>query len=301
MVSARFGRKNQISCITTLVVYKQTNNSIMLIEKVLRHPSWSTVVGRISPAFVFRTSLLKPTCSSFNHPPRTTMSSTSTSGGEKKDQNTPMMVKRSLRKAVKNLLKDSGLDHGPKRVAYSEHISRRILDDLGILENIKGMTLYIACERLMEVDTSAILDHAFMNSIDVYVPRVLDSDSNMHFLKTHRHDTYDIVPPFGIQEPTAYMADGVTKREDVCEETETLLDVMIVPGLAFGKGGERLGRGGGYYDAFIDTYIRKRKKKPLLVGVAFDEQIVQGIPMDIHDYYMDIVVTPSNVYHRKLL
>lgn len=255
---------------------------------------WS-LVERLSPAFLFGTAKSR-------YPAyRAWYSSHSDIGSTNNDRMNgcqEISPKRKLRQYVKTLLKESGLDHGPQREEYSRRIAGRILHDLDILKHVKGMTMYIACERLMEVDTSQLLDHAFSKNIDVYLPRVLDSDSNMHFLKTHRDDTYDIVPPFGIHEPTAYMPDGVTKREDVCEATETLLDVMIVPGLAFGEQGERLGRGGGYYDTFIDAYIKRRRKKPLLVGVAFDEQIVQGIPMDAHDYYMDLVVTPHAVYRR---
>ena len=270
----------------------------MLIEKFTRYPAWSVVVERVFPACLFRTA----TPNLFNQPARPWCCSHMSNNSARTESDVArdkVLSKRELRAQVKSLLRESGLDKGHNREASSQHIARRILHDLGIMEHINGMTMYIACERLMEVDTSTLLEYAFTKNIDVYLPRVLDSDSNMHFLKTHRNDTYNIVPPFGIHEPTEYMQDGVTKREDVCEQRETPLDVMIVPGLAFGEGGERLGRGGGYYDTFIATYIRKKKKKPLLVGVAFDEQIVKDIPMDVHDYHMDIIVTPSKVYHRN--
>jgi 5-formyltetrahydrofolate cyclo-ligase len=67
------------------------------------------------------------------------------------------------------------------------------------------------------------------------------------------------------------------------------IDVILVPGLAFDKHGHRLGRGQGYYDRALG----KPKKKPLLVGLAMDEQIVQHIPTEEHDVVMDYLCTPD--------
>ena len=100
-------------------------------------------------------------------------------------------------------------------------------------------------------------------------------------------------------------------------QADTMLDIIFMPGLAFGKRGERLGRGGGYYDNFIDRYMAHAAekgwtvvsddddgkettmtRKPLLVGLAFDEQIFDEIPLDSHDQRVDIVVTPSKIYYN---
>lgn len=54
-------------------------------------------------------------------------------------------------------------------------------------------------------------------------------------------------PPFDILEPSPAYASGQDREE--CGEGP--LDLVLMPGLAFGADGARLGRGGGYYDAFI--------------------------------------------------
>lgn len=67
------------------------------------------------------------------------------------------------------------------------------------------------------------------------------------------------------------------------------IDVILVPGLAFTRRGERLGRGGGYYD----RYLASLPVGTLKIGVCFDCQIVATLPMEPHDQTVDDVVTES--------
>jgi len=57
------------------------------------------------------------------------------------------------------------------------------------------------------------------------------------------------------------------------------LDVVIVPGLAFDKKNNRLGRGAGYYDRFLSTL----PKTVTTVGLAFDFQLTESLPTQGHD------------------
>ena len=66
-----------------------------------------------------------------------------------------------------------------------------------------------------------------------------------------------------------------------------LIDLVIVPGLAFDTAGNRLGRGGGFYDRFL----RRLRRSATTVGLAFDAQIVDAVPVDDGDFGMDIIVT----------
>jgi 5-formyltetrahydrofolate cyclo-ligase len=70
---------------------------------------------------------------------------------------------------------------------------------------------------------------------------------------------------------------------------------LLIPGLVFDKAGGRLGRGRGFYDQLLGSFINQNLN-PIKVGVAFDWQIsASEIPLDAHDVPMDIVVTESAV------
>ena len=70
------------------------------------------------------------------------------------------------------------------------------------------------------------------------------------------------------------------------------LDLILVPGVAFDRRGGRTGHGKGYYDKLLQ---HARDDAPL-VGLAFECQLFPEIPMQIHDIYMDRVVTEAGVY-----
>lgn len=75
------------------------------------------------------------------------------------------------------------------------------------------------------------------------------------------------------------------------KELQTVVPpIMVIPGLAFGKKGERLGRGKGYYDRYLADY------KGIKVGVALEIQIRNDIPMDEFDVYMNYVITDKHIY-----
>tara|TARA_R110002096_G_scaffold173781_4_gene348333 strand:- start:25523 stop:26128 length:606 start_codon:yes stop_codon:yes gene_type:complete len=75
------------------------------------------------------------------------------------------------------------------------------------------------------------------------------------------------------------------------------ITLALIPGLGFDPAGHRLGRGAGFYDRWIEQ--RRQLDTPVsLVGVCFDEQLVERIPTDPHDQPMDRVVTPTAEYVR---
>ncbi|MDE6088617.1 MAG: 5-formyltetrahydrofolate cyclo-ligase [Oscillospiraceae bacterium] len=59
--------------------------------------------------------------------------------------------------------------------------------------------------------------------------------------------------------------------------------IIIVPGLAFTLSGDRLGRGGGYYDRFLQDYPTFNR-----IGLCYDFMIVPKIPREIHDAYSHV-------------
>ena len=78
---------------------------------------------------------------------------------------------------------------------------------------------------------------------------------------------------FGVQEPTG-------PALDVAE-----IDLVIVPGLAFTPAGDRLGYGQGYYDRLLPTVSAPS------VGVCFEDQLVDEMPLAAHDVRVGAVVS----------
>jgi 5-formyltetrahydrofolate cyclo-ligase len=65
-------------------------------------------------------------------------------------------------------------------------------------------------------------------------------------------------------------------------------DALLVPGLLFTPRGERLGNGGGYFDRLLRSMPNAAR-----IGLAYDEQVVDALPIEAHDERMDVVVTDA--------
>ena len=68
--------------------------------------------------------------------------------------------------------------------------------------------------------------------------------------------------------------------------------LLIVPLIAFDERGHRLGYGGGYYDCTLSTLTASGA---VSVGVAFEEQLVNEVPSEIHDIPLDWIITEERV------
>jgi 5-formyltetrahydrofolate cyclo-ligase len=73
------------------------------------------------------------------------------------------------------------------------------------------------------------------------------------------------------------------------------IDLVVTPGLGFDRNGNRLGRGGCYYDRFFADPLLKAVR----CGFAFKEQLVDEIPMEPHDQKMDIIITDDEVIYCR--
>ena len=82
---------------------------------------------------------------------------------------------------------------------------------------------------------------------------------------------------------------------------EKILDLIIVPAVAFDYSKNRIGFGGGYYDTFLSRILLndqnngKNRNKPLIIGVCYDFQLVDFIPSEDHDVKMDCIITEKNI------
>lgn len=75
---------------------------------------------------------------------------------------------------------------------------------------------------------------------------------------------------------------------------EEILDIVIVPALAFDSKKNRIGFGGGYYDTFLEK-VRQKNNKALFIGVCYDFQIIDSVPTEKHDVTLDFVVSENKI------
>jgi 5-formyltetrahydrofolate cyclo-ligase len=69
-------------------------------------------------------------------------------------------------------------------------------------------------------------------------------------------------------------------------------ELVFIPGVAFDKNGNRLGRGKGFFDKTL-SLMDKNLARPVLVGLATDMQIIDKVPTQSHDYKMDFICSPK--------
>jgi 5-formyltetrahydrofolate cyclo-ligase len=96
---------------------------------------------------------------------------------------------------------------------------------------------------------------------------------------------------YGILEPVYQKREAIDARD---------LDVVIVPLVAFDEQCNRLGMGGGFYDrCFAFRKHRRKWRKPLLIGVAYDFQRVDSLQPEPWDVPLDAVVTEKECYGSR--
>ncbi len=165
---------------------------------------------------------------------------------------------------------------------------------LAICEKLYHTKEYLACNSLFtyvsfqaEVSTMELIANSLANGKKVYVPRV--EKKEMEFYQIESLDGL-IRSKFGILEP---VPDPETRYQSSITGTgEKEKKLMILPGLAFDKKGNRIGYGGGYYDKYLSTY---RKDEFYKVALAYDFQIIEDIPTKEYDQKVDEVITPSKI------
>ncbi|MBC7325946.1 MAG: 5-formyltetrahydrofolate cyclo-ligase, partial [Moorella sp. (in: Bacteria)] len=81
------------------------------------------------------------------------------------------------------------------------------------------------------------------------------------------------------------------KKENLRPLAPDLIDLVIVPGVAFDRAGNRLGYGAGYYDRFLAT-LRPGAR---CIAVGFAEQIVPDVYAEPHDRRVDMIVTDAEI------
>jgi 5-formyltetrahydrofolate cyclo-ligase len=137
-----------------------------------------------------------------------------------------------------------------------------------------------------EVNTWPMMRRVLADRKRLVLPRVDVVERNLLLYEVRDPDR-DFEPRWrsGLREP----------RPGLCRRVpESQIDLIIAPGVAFDARGERLGYGAGYYDNFLRA-LRPSSAGVLVVGVAFELQLVPAVPNHDHDERVDMIVTESRI------
>lgn len=148
-----------------------------------------------------------------------------------------------------------------------------LADDILIYSDFRG-----------EVETKALIEDALLEGKNVYLPRVLKSATEplMEFYRIESNTALS-EGYMGIREPVA----GI-EHQFVYEDCKSNRIVMFVPGVAFDKNNNRLGYGKGFYD-----YYLKDKQNIITIGLCFELQLVDALPVSDNDIRLSKVITEN--------
>jgi 5-formyltetrahydrofolate cyclo-ligase len=182
------------------------------------------------------------------------------------------MDKQNIRKTVfKSRLQLSPSDYS--------HLSRKVQDRFLArfkFQHAQNIGTYSAIRH--EVATDTLFAVAQLLGTRVYYPRVSGCDLSFHHVGAIAH----LVPgAFGVCEPQA---------EAQVASIEAF-DLLVVPGVAFDLSGHRLGYGKGFYD----RYLADRPASLTTVGLCFEFQLFESLPVEKHDQSLDYIVTENRV------
>lgn len=174
-----------------------------------------------------------------------------------------------------------------ERRARSDAAAARLLALPELASSALTVAGYLPAPGKNEIDPGPVLAEVAARGGAVVLPRV---SAELPRLRFHRAGGSLAPGAFGLLEPAA----------SAPEVALDALDVVIAPGLAFDAQGRRLGFGGGFYDgAFGPAATARGGKRPVLIGLAFDFQIVARCPASDADVPVDLVVTDARVLRRE--
>lgn len=163
-------------------------------------------------------------------------------------------VRQKLRQRRRDLSPQAARLGAERAAANLHHI---------LTSSISCVGLYIPMDA--EIDTTPLFHQLAAQGKQVGVPKVV-SAGEMRFYQPSTASTID-------------------DRES--------MGLMVVPGIAFTRAGDRLGFGGGFYDRFLKEY------RGIIVGFAYEFQVIETLPRDDWDISMQYVVTDESIYECR--
>ena len=146
-----------------------------------------------------------------------------------------------------------------------------------VKKNLFNLALYYPSS--FEINVLKILELNFISKKNLLLP-IIEKNNLMNFFPWKKNDTL-LVNKYGMLEPI--------------KSKQNIPDIMLVPLLAFDKEKYRLGYGKGFYDQYLNKYLKKFKNI-LTIGVAFSFQKYHKLPVNNKDVKLNYILTEKGIY-----
>lgn len=166
--------------------------------------------------------------------------------------------------------------------AKTKQIGDRLFEFANFLES-KIALLYINSKN--EVPSNDIFAKSYQYGKIVVLPAFDAETFDMALMKVDNPQKDLKVGPRGILEPDPMRCKTVPIEK---------IDIAIIPAVALDEKGGRIGSGEGYYDRLIPNLAITTRK----VALAFEEQIIQQVPIESHDRHVDIIITDKRIIYK---
>ncbi len=183
-----------------------------------------------------------------------------------------MTTKTRIRKEIKDRLNKQ---NDAQRLRKSRLIKEKLFK-LAEFKRAEYVMFYIATSK--EVQTRLMITEAKTSGKKIVLPVILRGEGRMIPSLIEDFEKELTLGPYKIFQPhSKYIREIAAER----------IDLAVVPGLAFDKQGNRLGRGRGYYDKFLSRVPAGTPR----VGLAFDFQVLKSFPVLSHDISVTRVIS----------
>ena len=180
-------------------------------------------------------------------------------------------MKNQVRKDMKEKRKSMSREDVRKK---SEAAAKFFLES-EMYQNSKVLMVYMPLGN--ETDTRDIIRQAFRDGKYLVLPST-NSETGVITPVIFAPDAQFEKGGFSVSEP---------KNPQIADKSQ--IDTVIVPGIAFGRDGSRVGFGKGCYDMFL------KEMNVIKVGFCYDFQLCNSIPSSEHDIKMDYIITENEI------
>jgi 5-formyltetrahydrofolate cyclo-ligase len=148
----------------------------------------------------------------------------------------------------------------------------------------KKLAFYVAANN--EIDPIFIVNHCQNLGNIISLPKIIPGQLILNF---KLYENGDELIPNSIYPK---LLEPLKQSEDI------IPDIIFMPLTAFDKNRNRVGMGGGFYDATIMN-LKKQNHRLALIGLAYAWQEFPEIPSEILDEKLDYIISENQIISRN--